>query len=137
VTKRLLEIQKLIEARDLVNAGAQLKKLSAEFPAEPRVYYSIGRVASLSAEGVSDPDEQARRLFDAKGAYSNVIRTAKPTTDKALLSLTYVALARIYEFSNENEYAIQLYDRAIQLDDVPGGAFRDALAGKQNLLKKP
>ncbi|MBX7053475.1 MAG: hypothetical protein K1X36_00840 [Pyrinomonadaceae bacterium] len=136
VTRRLLEIQKMITARDLAGAGAELKKLAAENPSEPRIYYSIGRVASLSAEGVTDPDVQAQKLLDAKVAYSNVLRTAKPTTDKALLSLTYVALARIYEFSGENAYAVQLYDKAIELDDVPGGAFRDALAGKQNLLKK-
>ena len=136
VTKRLLEIQKMIETRDLATAGTELKKLSAENPSEPRIYYSIGRVASLSAEGVTEPDVQAQRLLDAKVAYSNVIRTAKPNTDKALLSLTYVALARIYEFFNENAAAIQLYDKAIQIDDVPGGAFRDALAGKQNLLKR-
>jgi len=136
VTAKLLEIQKTIEAKDFVKAGADLKQLSSVYPAEPRVYYSMGRVASLSAEGVSDPDVQAQRLLDAKVAFSNVLRTAKPTTDKALLSLTYVALARIYEFFNENAYAIQLYDKAIQLDDVAGGAFREAIAGKQALLKK-
>lgn len=126
----------MIAARDLTGAGAELKKLAAENPSEPRIYYTIGRVASLSAEGVTDPDIQAQKLLDAKVAYSNVLRTAKPNTDKALLSLTYVALARIYEFAGENAYAVQLYDKAIELDDIPGGAFRDALAGKQNLLKK-
>ncbi|HRA40377.1 MAG TPA: hypothetical protein PK108_07455 [Pyrinomonadaceae bacterium] len=136
VTKRLLDIQKMIEAQDLNGAGTELKKLAADNPSEPRIYYTIGRVASLAAASVTDPDIQAQKLLDAKVAYSNVLRTAKQDTDKALLSLTYVALARIYEFAGEDAYALQLYDKAIQLDDIAGGAFRDAIAGKQNLLKK-
>ena len=76
------------------------------------------------------------KLLEAKVAYSNVIRTRNKDTEAALLSLTFVALARIYEFSDDNDYAIKLYDEAIKLDDVAGGAFRDAIAGKQKLLKK-
>ena len=76
-------------------------------------------------------------MLDAKTAYSNVIRTKTSSTDPALLSLTYVALARIFEFSSDNAYAIKLYDEAIKLGDMSGGAFQNALAGKQNLIKKP
>ena len=135
VTVKLLDIQKTIEAKDYVKASSDLKQLSAEFPSEPRVYYSMGRVASLSAESLTDTEMQAQKLLDAKTAFSNVLKTAGPTTDKALLSLTYVALARIYEFLNDNAYAVKLYDEAIKLDDVTGGAFRDAVAAKQRLLK--
>lgn len=135
VTARLLTIQHSIDAKDYSKAADDLKRLGSEFPREPRVYYSIGRVASLRAEGITDPEAQARALLEAKTAYSNVIGTAKPDTDKALLSLAYLALGRIYEFENQNDYAIKLYERAIELSDVPGGAFRDALAAKQRLLK--
>ncbi|MBP9665484.1 MAG: hypothetical protein KBD94_12775 [Pyrinomonadaceae bacterium] len=135
VTARLLTIQHSIDAKDYSKAADDLKRLGSEFPREPRVYYSIGRVASLRAESINDPEAQARTLLEAKAAYSNVIGTAKPDTDKALLSLAYVALGRIYEFENQNDYAIKLYERAIELSDVPGGAFRDALAAKQRLLK--
>lgn len=135
VTARLLAIQHTIDAKDYSKAADDLKRLNGEFPREPRVYYSIGRVASLRAEAITDPETQARTLLEAKTAYSNVIGTAKPDTDKALLSLAYVALGRIYEFENQNDYAIKLYDRAIELNDVAGGAFREALAAKQRLLK--
>jgi tetratricopeptide (TPR) repeat protein len=135
VTTRLLEIQKSIDARDYSKANTDLKQLLAQNPSEPRIYYNIGRVASLSAVGVEDADTQAQKLLDAKVAYSNVLRTATPATDRALVSLTYVALARIYEFLNDNAYAMKLYDKAIELDDVAGGGFRDAIAAKQRLLK--
>lgn len=137
VTTGLLEIQKVIAAKNYSAANTALKELLAQNPSEPRIYYNIGRVASLSAESEENPEVQAQRLLDAKVAYSNVIRTKTKSTDPVLLSLTYVALARIFEFSNDNAYAVKLYDEAIKLGDLSGGGFREALAGKQNLIKKP
>ena len=135
VTTRLLAIQKLIDAKDLVRANTELKQLLEQNPSEPRVYYNIGRVAGLAAVGVEDRDVQAQKLLDAKVAYTNVLKTATSETDKALLSLTYVALARIYEFYGNEAYAIKLYDEAIKLDDVTGGGFQEARAGKQRLIQ--
>jgi hypothetical protein len=54
-----------------------------------------------------------------------------------LLSLTYVALARIYEHFDRNDEAVGLYDKAIKLGEVNGGAFKDAMVAKQRLLKQP
>jgi tetratricopeptide (TPR) repeat protein len=136
VTVRLLEIQKTIDAKNYAKANTELKLLLEKNPGEARIHYNIGRVASLSAESITDIDLQKEKLLEAKVAYSNVLRSATPATDKALLSLTYVALARIYEFYDEDGYAIQLYDQAIKLTDVAGGAFKEALAGKQKLLKQ-
>ncbi len=137
VTTRLLDIQKTIETKNYGKANADLKQLLTEYPSEPRIYYNIGRVAGLSAAGIEDEDARAQRLLDAKVAYSNVLRTATPNTDKALLSLTYVALARIYEYFDDNAYALRLYDEAIKLEDVSGGAFREAMDAKQRLIKQP
>ncbi len=133
VTVRLREIEKTIDAKDYAKAAADLKQLQTQNPSEPRIYYNIGRVAGLSAAGIDDADLQAEKLIEAKTAYTDVIRTATPNTDKALLSLTYVALARIYEHFNRNDDAIKLYDQAIKLGPI--GAFQEAMAGKQSLLK--
>ncbi len=137
VTTKLREINKLIEAKDYKRAAADLNQLLAAYPSEPRVYYNLGRVASLSAEEITDPEVQFKTLTEAKNAYSNVIKTATASTDRALMSLTYVALGRIYEFDNQPKYALQLYDVAITISDVPGGAYKDAIAAKQRLLKTP
>ncbi len=138
VTRRLLDIQKYIDAKDYVRADSELKRVLEEYPSEPRTYFTIGRVASLNAAAIiDDPEKQAQKLLDAKVAFSNVLRTATSSTDKALLSLTYVALARIYEHMDDNGYAIQLYDKAIELDNVTGGAYNDALTAKQRLIKRP
>ncbi len=136
LTTRLLEIQKTIEAQDYTKATAELKSLSTQNPAEPRIYYNIGRVAGLSAVSIDDPEEQAQLLLEAKTAYANVLKTATASTDRALLSLTYVALARIYEFHNDFAYSIRLYDEAIKLGDIRNGGYNEALNAKARLIKQ-
>ncbi|MGD9563002.1 MAG: tol-pal system YbgF family protein [Pyrinomonadaceae bacterium] len=136
VTNRLVEIQKLIEAKNYSQASSELKDLLQKNPTEPRIHYSIGRVASLSAENITDPAKQKAALIEAKKAYDNVLKTAGPNTDRALLSLTFVALAKIYEFYDENAYAASIYDRAIQLGPVAGGAYAEARTAKARLVKE-
>lgn len=135
VSTRLLEIEKVIEARDLAKAQADLKQLLAQYPAESRVYYALGRVASLQASKIDDPEAQAPKLVEAKVAYTNVLNTANASTDPTLLSLTYVALGGIYEFFNDDATASALYDKAIKIGDVKDGGYSKALAAKQRLLK--
>lgn len=132
VTVRLREIQKAIDAKDYVKAAAELKQLQSQHPAEPRIYYNIGRVTSLIAAGIENEDAQAEKLMQAKAAYNAVITNAKPDTDPVLLSLTYVALARIYEHFGNNDYAIKLYDQAIKLGKI--GSYREAMDSKQRLI---
>lgn len=135
VTNSLLEIQKIIDSKNYARAQTELKTLLEKNPSEPRIFYSIGRVASLSAESIEDVEQRKVKLLEAKVAYENVIRSSSPNTDRALISLSYVGLARIYEFYDETEYAIKIYDAAIKVGDVTGGAFREAMAGKERLLK--
>ncbi len=135
VTTRLLEIQKAIDIKDYARASNDLKQLLIQNPAEPRIYFNLGRVSGLEAVGIEDPELQTKKLVDAKTAYTNVLKNATVNTDRALLSLTYVALGRIYEFDNNNEYAVKLYDEAIKLHDVRGGGFKDAMDAKARLLK--
>jgi hypothetical protein len=125
----------MIDAKDYSRASSDLELLVKEYPAEPRVYYNLGRVAGFRAAGTEDADVQAVQLVAAKNAYAKVLDHATADTDKALLSLTYVALAKIYEHFDRADDAMKLYDAAIKLDNVSGGAFREALAGKQRLLQ--
>lgn len=139
VTVKLLEIDKIITDKNYISARTQLIKLLEEYPTEStRIYYALGRVSSLSAEGLSKEDVQTRniRLLEAKTAYTNVIRSATPDTDAALLSLSYVALGRIYEFYDQTEYAVKIYETAIKIGDITGGAYKEAVEARERLLKK-
>jgi tetratricopeptide (TPR) repeat protein len=132
VTAKLRDIQRTIDAKDYTKAASDLKQLQAQNPSEPRIYYNIGRVTGLAAASIEDEDLQAAKLIEAKEAYTKVLTTATPDTDKALLSLTYVALARIYEHFNKPDEAIKLYDQALKFGRI--GAFQEAMTGKQRLL---
>ena len=135
VTARLLEIEKTIQAKNYSQANIELRQLSAKYPTEPRIYYNLGRVAAISAENSTEDDARNAKLKEAQAAYSQAIKTANPQTDPALISLTYVALAKIYEFYDQNAYAIKIYEAAIKVGDVSGGAFKEAIAGREKLLK--
>ncbi len=135
VTTKLIEIQKSINAKEYSKASTDLKLLLVQNPKEPRIHFNMGRVAGLEAVSIQDAEIQAKKLIEAKNAYVEVLKNATATTDLALLSLTYVALGRIYEHNSENDYAIQLYQKAIDLRDVRGGGFDEALTSKQRLIK--
>jgi tetratricopeptide (TPR) repeat protein len=138
VTNKLLEIQKTVDAKDYKKAEADLRDLLKENPNEPRVFYNLGRVASLTAVGLDDAEQQAAKLLEAKVSYENVVRISqKQTVDPALLSLSYVALAKIFEFYDNLQIASGLYDAAIRLGDMTGGGFKEAMAAKQRLVKNP
>ncbi|MBC7899528.1 MAG: hypothetical protein H7070_05690 [Saprospiraceae bacterium] len=137
VTTRLLEITKVIDSKNYAQAATELKALLTTNPAEPRIFYNIGRVASLSAESLTDEEQQKAKLLEAKVAFENVLRIAqKQQIDAALLSLSYVALAKLYEFYDDRTYAMGIYDAAIKVGRVTGGAYDEALAAKARLIKE-
>ncbi len=134
VTKKLLDIDKIIQAKNYPAAATELKQLLEENPSESRIYYTLGRVASLSAEGANEA-ETKRHLLDAKVAYENVIRSASPKTDATLISLSYVAIGRIYEFYGETEYAIKIYEAAIKLNNTKDESYKQAVTARERLMK--
>ena len=133
---KLLEVDELIKAKNYTEADAQLKTLLKQNPDEPRIFYTLGRVASASADGTFDEALLNDRLGRAAAYYRNAILAANQNTDPALLSLAHVALGRILEFNDQNEAAIKEYEAAISLKDVSGGAYKEAVALKDKLLKK-
>ncbi len=151
LTKKLIEIddginnKKYPEARNSLNELLKNTAILDEASEIVRVYYSLGRLESLSAEEAAEDIETRNfHLVAAQQAYSKVIDTytkasapEKEKTDRALISLTYVALARIYEFNDQNDYALRVYEAAINVGEIDGGAFKEAVAAKQRLMKNP
>ncbi|MCD9185164.1 MAG: hypothetical protein LUM44_01930 [Pyrinomonadaceae bacterium] len=137
VTAKLIEITKNIDAKEYAKAESELKTMLKTNPNEARVHYNLARVASLSAQSIEDGTARNLKLKDAQESYSKAvgIELGKQNPDRVLLSLSYVALAKIYEFFDETEYAAKIYDAAIRVGDISGGAYREALDGKARLLK--
>ncbi len=139
VTTRLLAIDKIIEAKNYAQARGELRGLLDKNPSDARIYYNYGRVTGLLASELIKPEDaqkQRELLLESKVAFENVIRIAAvQRTDAALVSISYVALAKIYEHYGDATYAIGIYDAAIRVGDVSGGAYSEALTAKARLLK--
>jgi tetratricopeptide (TPR) repeat protein len=144
VTQKLLDIDKIVQAKNYTDAEARLNKLLEQYPNESRIYYALGRVASLSAEGASET-ETRRHLLAAKAAYEMVIKSAlvnkgavKDTVkiDTELVSLSYIGVARIHEFYGETEVAIKVYEAAIKLNNTTDESYKQAVAARERLIKE-
>ncbi|MDQ3633558.1 MAG: hypothetical protein M3405_03490 [Acidobacteriota bacterium] len=141
LTAKLFKIDKLIEEKKYAVAEAELKRLLNENPTEIRIHYALGQVANLSAAELKDYKKTRERLELAIFHYNNAIRATIPITaktseaDRMWVSLSYFALGRIYEFNDQNEYALGIYNAAIEVGDVEGGAFEKAKQAKERLEK--
>jgi hypothetical protein len=139
---KLDEVDVLLKGKKYDEADAQLNNMQVDFGDYLSViYYTKGRVASAYAAQIFDESLQNVRdekLNSAAINYSNAIRSATPTTDKAILSLAYVALGKILEFYEKPEAALKQYDEAIKLGELNNkGAYAEAVARKAKLTTKP
>ncbi|MBX7172780.1 MAG: hypothetical protein K1X72_17555 [Pyrinomonadaceae bacterium] len=131
---KLEEVDKIIAAKDYPESTTQLNKLLEEFPDDSAsIYYSLGRVASLSAEGTFDENLRNKRLEDAKLFYTNALNSFNDETDPVLIQLTLVAVGRILEFYDENNAAYQYYQTATRFGDIKGGAYGEAVTAIKRL----
>ncbi|HEY0460347.1 MAG TPA: hypothetical protein VGC97_14510 [Pyrinomonadaceae bacterium] len=144
IFKKLEKVEPLIQTQRYTEAETALTDLLKTNPTESRLFYALGRVKSLSAAAITDAEKRNELLKEAKDFYSKALEieiekaknpgTVKP--DAALVSLAYVALARIYEYYDQNAYAIKIYEQAISMGDVPDGAYREAVTARERLLKE-
>lgn len=134
VTIKLLEIDRVIDAKDYSKASSELKSLLEKSP-DPRVYYALGRVTSLSAEQIKDEDEQNAKLAEAELFYSNAIRARTSQTDPELISLSYMAIARIYEFRGQPANAVKIYEKAMEFAAQSSDTYKQAAEARERLIK--
>lgn len=134
--KSLTEVENLILIKNYDQAETQLKNLLREYEGEPRIFYALGRVASLSAVGITDSAVIEYRLNKALTNYKFAIEAPTSDSEPGVKSRAYVNMARILEFFERTEEAIKAYDAAIAIGDIDGGAYQDALAGKKKLSPK-
>lgn len=134
--KSLTEVDDLIRIKNYEQAEIKLKELLKEYPGEPRIFYALGRAASLSAVGVTDQTILEERLGRALSNYKFAIESPTSDSDLATKSRSYVNMARILEFFDRNEEAIKAYDAAIAIGNVKDGAYQEAIEAKKKLAPK-
>lgn len=135
VTKRLIEIEPMIEARNYQEAEQALNTLLQSNAGDGRIYYNLGRVKSLAAAATTDVEARNVLFRDAKALFESVLKIEDGKVDSALKSLSYVYIARIFEYYDQNEYAIRVYEAAIKIGNVTGGGYQEAVAARERLIK--
>jgi hypothetical protein len=135
LVKSLTEVEKLWQTRNYEEAETRLRAMLQEYPGEPRLFFILGQTASLWARDTTDDDLQTQRLNRALANYRLAVAAAAPETDKVLLSRAHEAMGRILAFLEHKDEAMQEFEAAIKIGEVPGGAYRDALEGKRKLAQ--
>ena len=136
LVKRLAEIEETLRLRDYVNSELRLKDLLKDYPREPRVFFALAQTASLAAADATDEAVQGERLNRALANFRFALEASSPETDRALISRAHEAMGRIHAFLEHQAEAEKEFDAAIQIGDVRGGAYKEALEGKKR-LKEP
>jgi hypothetical protein len=133
LVKSLEAIEQVMRLKDYNQAEAQLKELLKSYSGEPRIFFALAQTASLAAADATDEEVQAERLNRALTNYRLAREAASPQTDRALISRTHEAMGRIYAFLELPAEAAREFDAALQVGDVTGGAYKQALEGKSKL----
>ncbi|HEX5876673.1 MAG TPA: hypothetical protein VFY60_18650 [Pyrinomonadaceae bacterium] len=135
LVRDLATIEDTLRSKDYNGAEARLREMLQEYPREPRIFFALGRSASLGAMDATDEQVQAERLNRALGHYRMAIAASSPETDKALMSRAHESMGRINAFLENTAEAVKQFDEAIKIGDVRGGAYKEALEGKKKLTQ--
>jgi hypothetical protein len=135
LVKSLAQVEEVLQQKDYHGAESRLRALSQEYPREPRIFFALAQTASVAASDAIDEEVQAQRLNNALTNYRLAVQAASPETDRALLSRAHEAMGRIHEFLGQRDEAAKEFDEAIRIDEVAGGAYKQAREGKKRLAQ--
>ena len=133
LVRDLSDIEDTLRNKDYTDAETRLREMLKEYPREPRIFFALGRTASLAAMDATDEQVRDERLNRALGHYRMAVAASSPETDKAIMSRAHESMGRINAFLENSAEALKEFDEAIKIGEVRGGAYREALEGKKKL----
>ncbi len=140
IAEKILLSDDLIRQRRFVEARAVLEEILAAQPNNARALYGMAQIFNQSLSKVeSDPDAdeneriqlQHDRLEQALKLYRKAIENASRESELWLIQWCHVYIGRILDFQEFRNDAIAEYEKAIALGNIPNGAYKEALEGKQ------
>jgi tetratricopeptide (TPR) repeat protein len=130
----------LIRQRRYGEARPLLEEVLAAQPNNARALYGLAQIlrqVPSPAENDSKAEENDRiqaqynRLQQAMKLYQKAIENASKDSELWLIQWSHVSIGRIFDFQEFRDDALAEYEKAIALGDVPNGAYKEALEGKQ------
>jgi tetratricopeptide (TPR) repeat protein len=137
---KVLKSDDLIRQKRYGEARAILDEVLAVEPNNARALYGMAQVVTQTASAAElDPkvDENDRiqmqhdRLERAIKLYRRAIENASKENERWLIQWSYVLLGRVFDFQEFRADALSEYEKAIAMGDIPNGAYKEALEGKQ------
>ena len=130
----------LIRQRRYDEARPILEEIIRTQPKNARAHYGLAQIlrevpSPVEADSKADEDDriqaQYNRLQQAIKFYRNAIDNASKESELWLIQWSHVSIGRILDFQEFRADAVEEYEKAIALGDVPNGAYKEALEGKQ------
>ena len=137
---KVLKSDDLIRQKKFGEARAILDEVLAVEPNNARALYGMAQVVTQMASAAElDPkaDENDRiqmqhdRLERAIKLYRKAIENASRDSERWLIQWSHVFLGRVFDFQEFRADALSEYEKAIAMGDLPNGAYKEALEGKQ------
>jgi len=133
LVRDLSAVEDTLRNKDYNEAEARLREMLKDYPREPRIFFALAQTASLAATDATDEHVRDERLNRALGQYRLAVAASSPETDKAIMSRAFESMARINAFMDNTAEAVKLFDEAIKIGDVRGGAYKEAIEGRKKL----
>ena len=137
---KVLKSDDLIRQKKYGEARAILDEVLSAEPNNARALYGMAQVVTQMASAAElDPkaDENDRiqmqhdRLELAIKLYRRAIDAASKDSERWLIQWSHVLLGRVFDFQEFRADALSEYEKAIAMGELPNGAYREALEGKQ------
>jgi len=137
---RILKSDDLIREKRFKEAQLILDEVLRVEPNNARALYGLAQVVTQTPSAAEqDPkadendkiQKQHDRLEQAIKLYRKVIENASKDSERWLIQWSHVFLGRIYDFQEFREDAVAEYNKAIAFGELPNGAYKEALEGKQ------
>jgi hypothetical protein len=131
--KSLSDVDDLLRVRNYSEAETRLLALKNEHREEPRIYFALGQVASISAQDTFDETLQSERLSAALGHFRQAILFASPEADSAILLRAHLASGRILAHFERRDEAAKEFDAVISATAPNAPIHQEALTEKKKL----
>jgi hypothetical protein len=140
IAAKILQSDDLIRQRRFKEARVLLEDILAADSNNARAVYGMAQVVNNTpGPAESDPradendkiQQQHDRLEAAIKLYRKAIAVASKDAEAWLIQRCHVLLGRIYDFQEFRADALAEYEKAIAMGDIPNGAYKEALDGKQ------
>lgn len=140
IIKSFIEIDELIQQRQYPQAQSKLADILKDQPKNARALFAMAQVinnqlSQPELDDKADDDEkiaaQEERLAKSVQFYRSAIG-ASGTDEQWIVSQSHLFIARILDFVQRRDLALKEYEQVIQLGDIPKGAYKEALEGKNH-----